>query len=867
MRRYAGMVFNVCFRITKDKHEAEDAVQAVFLTLALQAKRGTEIKALGPWLQQVAKRLALDSRRSKKRRKTREERHHSETTIRREQILGDALPSADMDELKTILHEELQKLPAKYRLPLILHYFGGLSRDEMAAELNCKASTLGVRIFRGREMLAGRLSGRGINISSAALAMLLGYAIKRAVSDSLIASTSHAATAMMAGYDGSHLASANVIGLTRRATNAMAIGKVKMAALSLLIAGTSLGAGAKALQILPAGTLQRMISNQIRRLVQPILQPLNQPMLSQAPATPPTPQTSTDTGSAYTYTITGTPVQSAPTLPMLTRATPTAVETTPSVVAGNNTTNAQTASSSWTSTYLPPTPSTSVANTNSATSASPSLADSASGGSSSSTGGAAGGSTGGLPAFAIATPAASRSFGSTSAAAQFADVVIGTNSLTIASASRATGAGSSTTVKSNTSSLTQSPTATILIPSSTGTITETNTGELRGWGTPTASGSLVMAGVTVADGDGVDRTLNFTPFSSIQTTVPASGAQTASAANTIAITPPISSSSTLTKSVTPSSSVVLTASTGTPAGTTVGSTSTTNSAGFDAVTVTGTATTGSSSTTTDSNSAASISATSTGASGTTSTSTITTPPPGTIAPPLNGWYAVDHGRLCMNLEPSTTSPNVLTWGDSANGSLSLINSVRLSISGDSSTVLPSQLSLMSPDRDDAMNLSQITGVTIGLWKVDSATGSIADANLEVHYDTLLANALGADPDSIDLWALNAQTDQWTAVAPDTLVLDTTDDLVFGSAQDFSAFAVSAIPAPGADIDLIRAHQLAMINDSPVMAHHDDAMPGGIAAMPSVADPSGPSGVSSIPEPVGLPLLALGLGLLGRRRRK
>ena len=58
VRRYAGMVFNVCFRVTKDKHEAEDATQAVFLTLALQAKRGADIKALGPWLQQVAKAIS-----------------------------------------------------------------------------------------------------------------------------------------------------------------------------------------------------------------------------------------------------------------------------------------------------------------------------------------------------------------------------------------------------------------------------------------------------------------------------------------------------------------------------------------------------------------------------------------------------------------------------------------------------------------------------------------------------------------------------------------------------------------------------------------------------------------------------------------
>ena len=49
----------------------------------------------------------------------------------------------DVEELKVILNEELHQLPAKYRLPMILHYFGGLSREEMAEELGCKPSTLG----------------------------------------------------------------------------------------------------------------------------------------------------------------------------------------------------------------------------------------------------------------------------------------------------------------------------------------------------------------------------------------------------------------------------------------------------------------------------------------------------------------------------------------------------------------------------------------------------------------------------------------------------------------------------------------------------------------------------------------------------
>src|SRR6516165_10162764 len=103
VRRYAGMVYSVCLRVTKDKHDAEDATQAVFLTLALQAKRGAQIKALGPWLQQVAKRLSLDLRRSKSRRQNRETRHHQEQMLRRVDAIaacGSGPQAADLDELK-----------------------------------------------------------------------------------------------------------------------------------------------------------------------------------------------------------------------------------------------------------------------------------------------------------------------------------------------------------------------------------------------------------------------------------------------------------------------------------------------------------------------------------------------------------------------------------------------------------------------------------------------------------------------------------------------------------------------------------------------------------------------------------------------
>ena len=242
VRRYAGMVFHVCLQVTKSRHDAEDATQAVFLTLAVQSKTGKPIKCLGPWLQQVGYRVSLDLRKSSKRRQVREENYGTDYCNNHPE--PDGLEKLDVAELRHLISEELNNLPVKYRLPLILHYFGGLSREEIARELKCKVSTLGVRLFRGRELLGSRLAERGVAIGGAVLAVGIADAVHCAVSDSLMQTTCHAATAMAAGYQPSvGLVSANVMSLSRVALKALAFARFKSMAAFLLTASAALAGG------------------------------------------------------------------------------------------------------------------------------------------------------------------------------------------------------------------------------------------------------------------------------------------------------------------------------------------------------------------------------------------------------------------------------------------------------------------------------------------------------------------------------------------------------------------------------------------------------------------------------------------------
>ncbi|MDQ3440278.1 MAG: sigma-70 family RNA polymerase sigma factor [Planctomycetota bacterium] len=263
VRRYAGMVFSVCLRVTKNNHDAEDATQAVFLALAVQGKTAKPIRYIGPWLQQVAHRLSLDIRRSKKRQKAREEkvgemmRSSNGTNGNGNGHSGNGngkhAPDAvyEQDELKRLINDEINQLPSKYRLPLILHYFGGLTREEMAKELNVRPNTLGVRVYRGRELLGKRLAQRGLSINTGALSLMLAGSISLRFNESLITSTCSAAVAAATGGVGggpeviASVFANQVLGISRTIMRGMALANIKVVAALAIAIGTAVTGAAE----------------------------------------------------------------------------------------------------------------------------------------------------------------------------------------------------------------------------------------------------------------------------------------------------------------------------------------------------------------------------------------------------------------------------------------------------------------------------------------------------------------------------------------------------------------------------------------------------------------------------------------------
>lgn len=158
VRRHGGLVLGVARRILHDVDAAEDVFQNTFLTLARRAASIRKPEALAGWLYGVAVRLASQTRMQDARR-TKRERAAAKP------LAEDAPDAAAWRELAAVLDEELQRLPDKYRTPLVLIYFAGHTQEAAARQLDWSLGTLRRRLERGKRLLHDRLLRRGVSLS------------------------------------------------------------------------------------------------------------------------------------------------------------------------------------------------------------------------------------------------------------------------------------------------------------------------------------------------------------------------------------------------------------------------------------------------------------------------------------------------------------------------------------------------------------------------------------------------------------------------------------------------------------------------------------------------------------------------------
>jgi RNA polymerase sigma factor (sigma-70 family) len=271
VRRHGPMVLGVCRRLLANEHDAEDAFQATFLVLARKAASIVPGDLVGNWLYGVAYRTALKAKAATARRRARERQVKTmpEHPTQPEDVWHDVQP---------LLDQELERLPDKYRVPVVLCELEGRTRKEVARHLRIPEGTLSSRLATARKLLARRLARRGLVLSAGSLALLLSQnAASASVPAALVGPTVTAATLFAAGKATAGLISAPVAALTEGVLKTLLLTRVKIATVLLLaLAIFAAGAGIVASQT-PAAEREDDGRPSLEQGVDPVAAPVLHP--------------------------------------------------------------------------------------------------------------------------------------------------------------------------------------------------------------------------------------------------------------------------------------------------------------------------------------------------------------------------------------------------------------------------------------------------------------------------------------------------------------------------------------------------------------------------------------------------------------
>jgi RNA polymerase sigma factor (sigma-70 family) len=229
LQRHGPLVIGACRRVLQDPHDVDDAFQATFLVLVRKARSLGRKGSIASWLYTVAYHIALKAKARAARQRDLQQRRA-------------AMPAPTSDEglwrdLRPVLDEELNRLPDKYRAPLVLCYLQGKTNDEAAEALGWTKGTVSGRLARARDLLRGRLVRRGITLSAPSLATVLADEAAAAVPIELGRATGKAALLLTTGQPLAAIAQPPVAQLVSGAVQRLFLARASTAAVVLVLLG------------------------------------------------------------------------------------------------------------------------------------------------------------------------------------------------------------------------------------------------------------------------------------------------------------------------------------------------------------------------------------------------------------------------------------------------------------------------------------------------------------------------------------------------------------------------------------------------------------------------------------------------------
>lgn len=145
---YKDTVFRVAYSYTKNKSDAEDISQEVFLKFYTSMAKFEDSEQLKAWLIRITINKSKDLLKSSWFSKRSDE--------------TDLQQSFTMNQSQSEILEAVLSLPEKYKIVIHLYYYEGYSLNEISEITSTKISTLQTRLQRGRKLLGKKLKEEDI---------------------------------------------------------------------------------------------------------------------------------------------------------------------------------------------------------------------------------------------------------------------------------------------------------------------------------------------------------------------------------------------------------------------------------------------------------------------------------------------------------------------------------------------------------------------------------------------------------------------------------------------------------------------------------------------------------------------------------
>lgn len=162
IQKYQQLVYKTCYSFLRNREDAEDITQEVFIEVYKNASRFRFESEISTWLYRISVNRSLNYIKKKKAKHwflDFKSIFEKDDEIENVSSKEDPLLDAENADLNIILNKALNSLTYKQKIAFTLNKLEGLSNSETAKIMNVSVSSVDVLVFKAKKVLQKKLKG------------------------------------------------------------------------------------------------------------------------------------------------------------------------------------------------------------------------------------------------------------------------------------------------------------------------------------------------------------------------------------------------------------------------------------------------------------------------------------------------------------------------------------------------------------------------------------------------------------------------------------------------------------------------------------------------------------------------------------